>query len=264
MPLDDLVNVIETLQQRIREHGDALHQNEYRTRMALIDPLLTALGWDTADPSLVMPEYYVSGQRVDYALLGRDSKPAATLEAKKLDEPLASHQMQMLNYSNAAGIKYAGLTDGNHWELYDVFKPSQLEERRLLDLRIADIPALESALKLLLLWRPNLESGQPVAASQPILSPPMRSPTPVEPFAKTQTPTSVEGWTSLSSFVAKTGTNPPSEILFPDGSRETIARWRHIVEQTVKWLWAISLLTHSNVPLETGPKSPGWGEGFRQ
>ena len=88
MPLDDLVSVIETLQQRIREHGDALHQNEYRTRMALIDPLLTALGWDTADPSLVMPEYSVSGQRVDYALLGRDSKPAATLEAKKLDEPL--------------------------------------------------------------------------------------------------------------------------------------------------------------------------------
>ena len=279
MPLDDLVSVIETLQQRIREHGDALHQNEYRTRMALIDPLLTVLGWDTADPSLVMPEYSVSGQRVDYALLGRDSKPAATLEAKKLDEPLASHLMQMLNYSNAAGIKYAGLTDGNHWELYDVFKPSQLEERRLLDLRITDIPALESALQLLLLWRPNLASGQPVAASQPILSPLMRAPSPVEPFAKTQTPTtrppvlpSFEGWTSLASFVAKTGSNPPSEILFPDGSRDTITRWRHIVEQTVKWLWSRNLLTHSNVPLASGkrryivntvPQHPA-GNAFKQ
>ena len=50
MPLDDLVKVIETLQQRIRDHGDSLRQNEIRTRVALIDPLLTALGWDVADP----------------------------------------------------------------------------------------------------------------------------------------------------------------------------------------------------------------------
>ena len=49
MPLDDLVHVIETLQQRIKDHGDSLRQNETRTRMALIDPLLQALGWDVAD-----------------------------------------------------------------------------------------------------------------------------------------------------------------------------------------------------------------------
>ena len=69
MPLDDLVSVIETLQQRIRDHGESLRQNEIRTRAALIDPLLTALGWDVADPGLVMPEYDVSGRKADYALL---------------------------------------------------------------------------------------------------------------------------------------------------------------------------------------------------
>ena len=63
MPLDDLVSVIEAIKQRIREHGDTLRQNETRTRMALIDPLLTALGWDVADPGLVTPEYDVSGRR---------------------------------------------------------------------------------------------------------------------------------------------------------------------------------------------------------
>ena len=59
MPLDDLVQVIEALQERIREHGDSLRQNEIRTRVALIDPLLTALGWDVSDPGVVTAEYRV-------------------------------------------------------------------------------------------------------------------------------------------------------------------------------------------------------------
>ena len=69
MPLDDLVSVIETLQHRIREHGASLRENETRTRMALIDPLLAALGWHVSDPAVVTPEYNVSGRWADYALL---------------------------------------------------------------------------------------------------------------------------------------------------------------------------------------------------
>ena len=53
MLLDDLVGVIETLQQRMEKHRFVLQANETRTRMALIDPLLSALGWDTTDPGLV-------------------------------------------------------------------------------------------------------------------------------------------------------------------------------------------------------------------
>ena len=163
--LDDLVGLIETLQQRIRDHGPTLRENETRTRMALIDPLLAALGWDVSDPAVVTPEYNVSGRWADYALLRPDGQPAATLEAKKLGESLASHRMQMLNYSNASGVEYAGLTDGNHWELYEVFAPKLLEERRVLQLSIVDTPAHQCALQLLLLWRPNLASGQPTPAS---------------------------------------------------------------------------------------------------
>ena len=73
--LDDLVSVIETLKQRIHDHGTSLRANETRTRMAMIDPMLRALGWDPADPSVVTPEYDVSGRWADYALLGTDGKP---------------------------------------------------------------------------------------------------------------------------------------------------------------------------------------------
>ena len=71
MPLDDLVSVIETLKERVQTHRQDLQANETRTRMALIDPLLQALGWDTTDPALVLPEYEVSGSRADYAPAGR-------------------------------------------------------------------------------------------------------------------------------------------------------------------------------------------------
>ena len=48
MLLDELIRVIETIENRIERHGNSLRENETRTRMALIDPLLSALGWDTA------------------------------------------------------------------------------------------------------------------------------------------------------------------------------------------------------------------------
>ena len=168
MPLDDLVGVIGTLQRRICAHGLALRENETRTRMALCDPLLRVLGWDVSDPGLVMPEYNVSGRRADYALLGPDGQPVATIEAKKLGESLSAHRMQMLNYSNASGVEYAGLTDGDRWELYEVFKRGQLEERRILDVSISGTAAHECALRLLMLWRPNIETGKPLAANEPL------------------------------------------------------------------------------------------------
>ncbi|MCY4172856.1 MAG: hypothetical protein OXF25_02020 [Cyanobacteria bacterium MAG CAR3_bin_5] len=123
MPFDDLLGVIEILKERIRIHRQLLQQNETRTRVALIDPLLTALGWDVSDPGLVTPEYSVGQGRVDYALNGSNVIPAAIVEAKRLDHVLKDDErMQMLNYANMKGVRYAAVTDGNIWELYEVFK----------------------------------------------------------------------------------------------------------------------------------------------
>ena len=127
------MDAIEIVKGRIQEHGSSLRENETRTRVALIDPILQALGWDVSDPDSVTLEFDVQGRRADYALLRANSRPAATIEAKKLGEALATHRMQMLNYANASGVDYAGLTDGNHWELYDVFKRGELSERELLE-----------------------------------------------------------------------------------------------------------------------------------
>ena len=259
--LDDLVSVIETLKQRIHDHGTSLRANETRTRMAMIDPMLRALGWDPADPSVVTPEYDVSGRWADYALLGTDGKPAATLEAKKLGESLGTHRMQMLNYSNAAGIAYAGLTDGNHWELYEVFAQKPLEERRVLQLSIVDTPAHQCALQLLLLWRPNLASGRPILASEPISANNTASAEPQEtaapspaPFAPAALPTSGDGWVPLSEFNPPTGTNPPSSIRFSDGNNIAIRSWKEIPTAVARWLHARRMLTVGNLPVASGKR----------
>ena len=249
MPLDDLVQVIETIQQRIRVHGDTLRQNETRTRMALIDPLLTALGWDVADPGLVTAEYDVSGRRADYALRTAGNIPAATLEAKKLGESLEPHRMQMLNYSNAAGIRFAGLTDGNSWEFYEIFKQGTLEERRILEVSIASDSAFQCALKFLLLWRPNFVTVRPVEANAPILAGVLPTDAVAEQVVNAPPPTPAlpatprEGWTSLADFRFTAGSPAPSAIRFPGEAEREAGRWNRLILESAEYLVRTGKLT---------------------
>ena len=260
MLLDELVGVIETLKQRIRTHGATLRANEIRTRVALIDPLLVALGWDVSDPALVTPEYTVGEGRADYALHGSESIPAAMVEAKRLGHALNDDErMQMLNYANARGVRYAAVTDGDVWEFYEVFKQAPLEDRRLLNLRIANTPAHELALRLLLLWRPNLASGQPVEATEPILTvdPPIspNSHQPVVATAQLPTATPVEpGWERLSTVNPKAGDPYPTAIRFPDGVDHQVTSWRQLVHHAVDWLWLQGRLKESDVPVPSSTK----------
>ena len=259
MPLDDLVSVIETLKARIQTHRQVLEAYETRTRMALIDPLLQALGWDTADPALVLPEYEVSGQRErpDYALLDAAGQPVALVEAKRLGESLASHRMQIVNYANLSGVPYAGLTDGNHWELYKVFDPAPIEERRILNMSIAEHPAHEVALKLLLLWRPNLASGQPVIANPSIvdITAAVASGSAIwDADASDSLLTSIPpndasiDWIPLSGIENVTGKRAPVEIRFSGGETRPLRAWWQVLVESAEFLVRRGTLTTDHLP----------------
>ena len=248
--LDKLIHEIELLRRRIQKHRDELQANEIRTRMALVDPLLQALGWNVADPAIVMPEYDAGGGRADYALLGPDGTPTITVEAKRLGESLSNHRMQMLNYANAAGIGYAALTDGNHWELYDVFTKGTLDGRRILDIAIDQATDSEASLafRLLLLWRPNLELVKP---ERPILGTdqvtpqiqPNRDNKPIE-----------NGWVAFSDYRPEAGTRPPQLIRFPGGTEASVQYWWQILKHSAEWLVSAGLLTDDKLPVPSGPK----------
>ena len=126
MALEELSELIETLRTRIAEHEPVLRQNETMTRTTLVDTLLRGLGWDTTDPHQVFVEYRTESGIVDYALLGRDGKPEAFVEAKKLGSSLRSAVAQAAGYCLSENFPRFAVTDGRHWELYEMSRPVHL------------------------------------------------------------------------------------------------------------------------------------------
>ena len=236
MLLEPLVSTIRTVRERMQQHNQALRQSEALTRYALIDPVLRALGWNTEDPALVVPEYRAAGGFADYALMG-PSRPVSLLEAKKLGENLTSGIGQALNYCNEQGINYMLVSDGNAWVMYEVFRQAPIEERRMVSISIKDDSIHQAALKLLLLWHTNLETGEPAVANAPVFdqlsdlttddnSPPQPTPNPDPPG----------NWISLSTVVAGKGTSPPKGIRFPGREPRGITSWWQVLSEVTEKL----------------------------
>ncbi len=198
MALDDLKEVIEKLQGMIDVHHDYLSRYETRTRQVLIDPLLQALGWDVWDPDTVQLEYKLReerSERADYGLMW-DNKPIAVVEAKHLGKSLKDNETKQANtYANENGIPYIIVTDGDRWEMYEVFKQAALEERLLMEFQLSEQPSHECVLQALRIWKPNLASGSPKPAMEPVIEAPQPAPTPepsVDPDNSAKQPTDEE------------------------------------------------------------------------
>ena len=147
MPLDDLVSVIETLKQRIHEHGDSLRQNETRTRMALIDPLLTALGWNVADPARVIAEDIGNGE-LEYFLSESDSiSPLVCLALRGLKDNAEPHRRHLLSSFEGSHDLYLAFTDGDEWELFAAIRPTTPTTRRAFRVSISQESAEQCAAK---------------------------------------------------------------------------------------------------------------------
>jgi len=258
--LEPLVSIIETIKDRIDRHGASLRQNETRTRAALIDPLLQALGWDTTDPALVTPEYRTGGW-ADYALIGPGNRPVAIIEAKRLGSVVENHLEQAVGYCIQQGIAYAGVTDGNHWQLYRTFEPVPLVEKLVLDVTIADATSHEIALQMLLVWRRNIEAGQPVAASLPMDITSPNFDVDLEMSATDSTLSSASSnsatplprdWTPLSRIDDVTGRKAPVAIRFSDGTTWPVRAWWRLLFETAESLVRNGQLTVQNCPGSSG------------
>ncbi len=259
MPLEDLVSLIERLAQRMAQHGPLLRQSEALTRYALIDPLLRGLGWDTEDPTKVRPEYPGSGGYADYALMGGD-RPIALVEAKKLGEPLAASVQQALNYCNSQGINFMIVTDGDRWEMYEVFKQAKIEDRKVFSISLSAEPHHSAAIKTLSIWHPSLLTGKAEVAPVPAFKTESVAPRPIEtsptppvptPAVSPVAPAAPQGtgaWKELRDVVAQKGAKAPSAIRFPDGKEMPIKYWVEILQNVAEWLVAKGVLTAAKCP----------------
>ena len=189
MPLDDLLETIETLRGRIEEHGTALRKSEAQTRYALVDPLLRGLGWDTSDPTQVVPEYRTQTGPADYSLLDREGEPALMLEAKKLGRALSDGLSQSIGYCLEKGTLYFAVTDGQKWEVYETHKPVPVEQKRLVHFDLRSDSAPEVCLAALALWRPSVAEGHVRAGEAPVgAGEPAPEPKPAESSRQWQCP----------------------------------------------------------------------------
>ena len=268
MPLESLLELVETLRTRIDEHGAALRQSEALTRYALIDPLLRELGWNTEDPTLVMPEYRLGRGYADYALLS-DGRPMIMVEAKKLSTPLHEAATQGIGYCIEDGIGYFAVTDGKLWELYETHRPVPIDQKMVVSFDVEGMTTAEVCLKALALWRssvanrvvspaqspvvvlrpeparndPESSLANPVGQATRFSSPSVLSPT-IQP---TQTPLSdAPRWLPISEFKPRKHTSPPIEIQFPDRRNTLIKRWNMITIEITRWLLENEFLNQSN------------------
>ncbi len=258
MALDDLQGVIERLQDRIERQRDYLSRHETRTRQVLIDPLLQELGWDVSDPDMVKLEYRVGQQRADYALLS-NGRRVALIEAKRLGNALEYDEiMQVLNYANRDGIDHIIVTNGDSWEMYEVFRPAALEERLLMKLGLSRQTAHENALQALAMWKPNLAAdGGPSEATEPVFISP--EPEPDQPSSEPdeqqeqQPDDSPKNDNERYPFASEERFYPqdskPTKVKIDNRHPETVKNWKDVVHKVAAWLADEGILSANDCPI---------------
>ena len=261
MALDDLQGVIERLQDKIKTHHSYLSKHETRTRQVLIDPLLRELGWDVSDPEAVQLEYRVGQQWADYALMS-DNQPVAVIEAKRLGRGLEDDEiMQVLNYANRDGIDYMIVTDGDHWEMYEVFKRGTLEERLLMKVQLSQQPAHKNVSQVLGLWKPNLVS--PSEPTEPTVVPP--KPAQDQPSSEPDecqeqqlpddSPTDFEEWYSLTSERGYPQSSKPIQLKIGAEIDRRVNTWKDVIHEVIAWLVDKDILKDNHCPFEIREKT---------
>ena len=144
----DLQALKETLERvtGLAERFGGKRITEQDTKLALIAPVLSALGWSMTDLDVVRAEYrHVSKDNpVDYALFSK-GHPVLFVEAKSLDTSVDDHKVvaQVLSYANVSGVGWALVTNGRIWALYKVFAKVQADQKRLFVVDVADPMAAE-------------------------------------------------------------------------------------------------------------------------
>lgn len=126
--------LIEQIRSRLQRSA---YVNEAAISHGVVMPIINALGWDTADPQQVVPEFPISGGRVDFALFGLGHKPAVFIEVKQVGRAVAGDR-QLFEYCFHQGVPLCVLTDGREWSFYLPGGLGSYEERRVYRLQIDD------------------------------------------------------------------------------------------------------------------------------
>jgi predicted type IV restriction endonuclease len=136
-PLSHLSLTLSQVKASAMQYESTLKRNEAATRAVLVDPVLRALGWNTANTYMVEVERTLAQTRVDYALYDSNGDVQVIVEAKPLGNDLTHPTilMNLVTYAFTYGLQDIFLTDGLVWHHFTNFQPGNVAPSRILDLK---------------------------------------------------------------------------------------------------------------------------------
>ncbi len=137
-----LVEALSRVRKRIQQLRDRKEEiGEQNTKAGLIDPILSALGWDLEELDEVSREYKRKPQDnpVDYALFMLRS-PRLFVEAKGLGRNLNDRKWvsQILGYATVVGVEWCVLTNGDEYRLYNSHATVDVDEKLFRSIHVSD------------------------------------------------------------------------------------------------------------------------------
>ena len=152
----DFIDQVKQFSKKIASLKDTV-QNEQSTKISLIMPFFSMLGYDVFNPTEFSPEFTAdfgskNHYKVDYAII-LEGKPTILIECKDVSAKLDRHDAQLFGYFVASAAKFAILTNGLEYRFYtDLDKPNIMDSDpfltvNLLDLRDAQIAELKKFCK---------------------------------------------------------------------------------------------------------------------
>ncbi|WP_428740165.1 type I restriction endonuclease [Tenacibaculum sp.] len=139
----ELQNQLKALAEKINKLKDKI-ETEESTKHAFVLPFINILGYDTFNPTEVVPEFTADlglkkGEKVDYAIFQNDI-PILIVECKNWKESLDNHNSQLFRYFHATKTRFALLTNGILYRFYtDLEQPNKMDERPFLEFDITKV-----------------------------------------------------------------------------------------------------------------------------
>tara|TARA_R110000822_G_scaffold279060_1_gene400869 strand:- start:1050 stop:2099 length:1050 start_codon:yes stop_codon:yes gene_type:complete len=139
----ELHNQLKALADKIHQLKDKI-ETEESTKHAFVLPFINILGYDTFNPTEVVPEFTADlglkkGEKVDYAIF-QNGNPILIVECKNWREDLNVHNSQLFRYFHVTKTRFSLLTNGIEYRFYtDLEEPNKMDEKPFLEFYITTV-----------------------------------------------------------------------------------------------------------------------------
>ncbi|WP_333877736.1 type I restriction endonuclease [Flavobacterium sp.] len=134
---------LKTLADKINQLKDKI-ETEESTKHAFVLPFINILGYDTFNPTEVVPEFTADlglkkGEKVDYAII-QNGEPILIIECKNWKENLSVHGSQLFRYFHVSKTRFALLTNGITYQFFtDLDEKNKMDQKPFLEFDITNL-----------------------------------------------------------------------------------------------------------------------------